>query len=126
MSVDIRTELTPDMLEDAERKMAADMVCRHLGNTLKQHYPTRNWVVDVRMSQGVAGIFCPDVSLKYGIIIHLTHIIFDLERRAVMAGGEILERFGLSREQGASNDDVLDLDRHINGEAVLAETGGEE
>ena len=108
---------------DARKAIKADWYARKIGETLRKHYPGRNWYVDINMDGGIAGVKCADISMKYGYVMHLTSCVEVLQRRAVSVGGEILERFRLSRARHASGDS-LDLVRDITGYAKGAKHGG--
>jgi len=66
---------------------------------------------------------CCDISMEWGYVLHLTQSIHQLTRKAITAGGEILERFRLSRERHSSGD-AKDLAKNIQGYAIGAQHGG--
>lgn len=117
---------SPILLADeneARNVIKADRLCRHIGTELRKAYPGRNWHVEVDLTGGVAKIRCPNISMKYGYLMKVTDNTHELTRRAKMAGGEILERFRLSRSR-ASSGDVFDLKSNIAGESMHAKAGG--
>jgi len=111
--------------EDMYRKVAADLLCKNIGKMLTRHYPGRRWHVEVNLRGGVAHIRLPDISMRYGITMHLARTVNELNQRTIHVGGEMLERFGLSRNQNATNDDIAHVPKNrITGEALKASTGG--
>lgn len=110
---------TPD---EAEQAVLADRMCRWIGSVLLRHYPNRQWFVEVSMEGGVAKIQSPSISNNYGFVVHIDKPREALERAVVRAGGELLERFGLSRERAAIGGEEA-IERDIRGEAIHAATG---
>lgn len=74
-------------------------LCKTLFEKLWEHYPGYNWQVKVDAKQGIATIRIPILmgpTLSY--VLHLDKLASDPALRAVvMAGGEILERWRISR-----------------------------
>lgn len=115
--------ITFDTSADAAEALRADSLCREIGATLVQHYPNRHWYVDVTLQGGVAKVQCPALSMQYGFAIHINNKTHDqLKRDTVMAGGQILEMFNLSRERGAKGGEEL-LMRDSRGEVLQAASG---
>jgi hypothetical protein len=106
--------------EDVETTARAQAICKTIGNALRKAYPRRRWYVDVNMQGGVAYVCEPDISMNYGFVLHLDKLVLTMEQAAIAAGGEILERFGLSRNKDAVE---VNLVRGINGEAAAAKKG---
>jgi len=98
-----------------------DIIANRIGLTLHTAYPNRNWLVRVSDDLSVATINCTDISLEYGYMLHLDKITHDLELAARVAGGEILERFHLSRDKYSDDGALLLVDRR--GEALGAKQG---
>lgn len=71
---------------------------KSVAETLMKHYPNHRW--GVRVSQGVIYVKNLTLSGKFGFIVKLTDVYSasDLDKKLLLAGGEILERFRLSRE----------------------------
>lgn len=90
-----------------------------IGHALGRAYPTVPWHVDVNVEGGIATITCPQISLQFGMVLHLTRDTAELERGAVRMGGELLERFRVSRDCG----DFSHLIRSVNGEVYQASRG---
>lgn len=114
--------ITFDTPDEAEVAVQADALCKRIGQILVQHYPHRQWFVEVSIAGGIAQIQCPSISMQYGYTLHInkTHdqMVADVKR----AGGQILEMFDLSRERGAKGGEDR-LIRDARGEAIHAATG---
>ena len=108
--------------DDAARKLRADKICRAIGGVLQKHYPGRRWFADVNLLGGVAYIACPDISMRYGYSLRISRTWLELEKRVIRAGGEILERFHLSRNR-AQEGDTKYMPRNARGEALGAAEG---
>jgi len=109
--------------EEAAKAIKADALCRRIGMVLQKHYPGIRWYVDVNIDGGVSGIRCADVAMSFGYVLHLRCSEIELEHQAVKAGGEILERFAISRDKQAVRD-VSHIAKNGRGDAVLARAGG--
>ena len=94
-----------------------------MGELLSRKYPSRQWYLDANVGGGVLDIRAIDISMKYGMVIHMTHTAMEMEQRVLKAAGELLERFALSRNKNANNEDSDSLKRRIDGEVVGAATG---
>lgn len=82
--------------------MAADLaLTKRIAETLERHYPAHPWMVAVTHAQGIAKIKLPVVmSSTEAYVIHLTTIAVDPGLRCVVrAGGELLERYRMPRQQ---------------------------
>ena len=109
--------------DDAATAIKADQLCRRMGAILQKHYPGIRWYVDVNINGGVSNIRCADISMSHGIYLHLLCSEIELERRVVKAGGEILERFTVSREKQSVRD-ISHIAKNAKGDAMLAKAGG--
>lgn len=78
-----------------------------LAEAIHAKYPGHLWAVRVRGDQGIATIHNFMLSAEYGYLLRLdkNFSVSDLERRAVMGAGEILERF--KQVRGKVNDDSI-------------------
>lgn len=88
-----------NLLETDEAKQAKlEMwIAKSVGTKLVQHYPGREWNVKVDTRGGMLVIICPTVSREKGYHLRLDRTMNDLQAAAVRAGGEILERHGVTR-----------------------------
>lgn len=115
--------ITFDNAGEAEDALKADGICKTIGAALVKHYPHRRWYVEASIQGGIAKVMCPSISMLHGFVIHIRSVTDDnLQKRAISAGGEILERFKLSRERLAKGGEEFIL-RDARGEALQAKTG---
>lgn len=86
---------------------AADFaMTKAIGEVLARHYPRIPWGVRVDSAQGVAMIQVAHLMGATGhYVIHLSKLAVDPGFKSVIrAGGEILERFGISRSRSADDE----------------------
>ncbi|MEL7966380.1 hypothetical protein AAG587_08385 [Vreelandella neptunia] len=115
--------ITFDTPDEAQEALASDRLCRYIGGLLRKHYPNRMWHVHTSVRGGVAQIQCPSITVRYGYTLHIHNKTHDELRDGVIrAGGQLLEMFNLSREQGAKGGEERLL-RDSRGESLHAATG---
>ena len=79
----------------------------------------------VDVAGGMMIIGCDSISNYKGYHIHLNKTIDELEKRAVMAAGEILERHGVSRSKRFDPDIIETLARNAQDEVIAADAEAE-
>ncbi len=81
------------------------VTCRSVAETLHKHYPGHQWAVN--MSGGVLYVRNMELSGQWGFVIDYVSIYSaaDLERQAMRAGGELLDRYKV--HIGAMRDDEI-------------------
>lgn len=92
---------------------------RDLAEALNAHYPGHLWGVRVQGEQGIATIHNLMFSGEWGYVLRLdkTFSASELRKRAIRAGGEILERFRTVR--GRLDDDaVASMPTDFSGRAI--------
>lgn len=73
---------------------------KQIGERISSHYKERQWGVMFDSRNGVFVISCPSLSLTKGYHVHINNdTLHELQRRALIAAGEILERYGVSRNR---------------------------
>jgi len=79
--------------DDAIRDMA--------GRVLKTHYPGYIWGVQAEEEQGICNILLISATAKYGYRLKLNEVYSatSFEHDVMIAGGELLERYKLSRSK---------------------------
>lgn len=77
------------------------VMARTLAEALHRHYPGHLWGVNADGRRGIITIHDLYLSGQWGYVLKLADVysISSLERDAVRAGGEILERFEVARSQ---------------------------
>lgn len=90
---DVWTGVIEASPEEASQAATAVMV----GETLTQHYPAHFWLVG--WQGGSIKVICQSVSADWGFYIHpdKSYSASDLKRKAIMYGGELLERARMKR-----------------------------
>lgn len=91
-----------------------------IGKALGRAYPQHPWYVSVSGDGTVAQIMCPAITQEYGMTIHTNQIGINLEEKAVRMGGELLERFNVSRTVA----DFSAVQRDIRGDSIHGRRGG--
>ena len=93
-------QIRPGDSHEAQFEKLEYWVAKQIGEDLVKHYPGREWHVDVDARNGVVVIMCPSVSTTKGYYLHARKdATQSLVLRARKAAGEILERYGVSRER---------------------------
>lgn len=75
------------------------VMAKNMAEALHRVYPNQLWAVTCEGKKGIATIRNMYLSGNYGFVLRLPTIYSgsDFERRVIMAGGEILERYRLKR-----------------------------
>jgi hypothetical protein len=107
---------------DPKRRALREHYAGVLGRTLVDTYPGRDWMVKISQDCTVATVFCAQVSLEHGFVLHTGVVLHELQAKAKRAGGEILERFGLHRGKG-DGADASGLIRDGRGNVIGAKRG---
>jgi len=89
-----------DLSDDPTQEAADLATSKQIAERLNASFPGYLWAVHCQWKQGIATIRNLSVSAKYGYVLHLLKVwsASELDRQAVAAGGEILERYRLSRQ----------------------------
>lgn len=90
-----------DLTDGATQELSDLSTSRQVSERLNASFPGYLWAVHCQWRQGILIVRNLSVSAKYGFVIKLLPIASasELEALAVKAGGEILERFRLSRRR---------------------------
>jgi hypothetical protein len=92
------------------------LMAKHMAETLHKAYPGHMWAVSCDGKIGFADVRNMTLSGSHGFRIRLDHTYSasDFDRRVLMAGGEILERYRLARGR-ASEQQYGDLKQDFAG-----------
>ena len=95
-------EIVPDYVADvAELRGVSntlEVVCKDIADTLEKHYPGWLWTVGPNEEGGIINIFSLRLSGYWGYVMHIENCQgADRHKKALEAGGVILERYGLRR-----------------------------
>lgn len=95
---------------------------KQIGTALVNKYPNRQWGVQINLQGGIMIISCPSLSTDKGYHIHMNGKLIDrLEKEAIRAGGEILERYGVNRNVNFDPEELESLDRDWQDEVISAD-----
>lgn len=99
------------LMTDSPDIPANDLImAKNMADSLNKHYPGHLWAVNVNGEQGMAYIRNLALSGEYGYQLRIVanYSVSEFLKRVVNAGGEILERFRLTRG-GADRDEIDSL-----------------
>jgi len=95
-------------MESVKQAKLEMWIAKRMGDVLVSNYPNREWGVRVDLFGGMVIITCDSLDLERGFHIKLEgRNIHDLQHQAKMAGGEILERHGISRNRKFDPEELL-------------------
>lgn len=83
---------------------------------LGKNFPGYDWLVSADDKTGIVDIYLPEMGGNMAYTLHIAKLDSNL-KKVVRAGGEILERHGLSRVK-AKVDELATLERNFSGVAV--------
>ena len=97
-------------------------MARDMAEALHAAYPGHLWAVTCEGEKGIATVRNMALVGDWGFVLNLHEMssASDWKRRVVMAGGEVLERFKLSRG-AASQDAIADLKMDFTGRKTLGD-----
>lgn len=90
------------LVTDAPQMAALEFnLCKEVAETLHQSYPGHLWAVNPEGNGSLVVVRNVSLSGQWGFVLHVPAIYSSSEfkRQVIMAGGEILERFAMSRSQ---------------------------
>lgn len=87
---------------DAPEKMVLKAtlinLCKRVAAVLDRHYPGWLWAIRPDEGGGIVDIFSMRIDAEWGYTLHTARLQEDVDLRSVIvAGGEILERYGMPR-----------------------------
>lgn len=91
-------EILAARVETATSRDLADMTtAKAVADVLDRHYPGHLWKVNVDSMNGIATVLNMRLSGNWGFILKLTDTYSgsEFEKRVMLAGGELLERYRL-------------------------------
>jgi hypothetical protein len=92
------SEILYQKIEKADGKELADItLAKQIADVLDRHYPGHMWAVNVDSVGGVATVKNLRLSGNWGFLLHIGDVYSgsEFDKRVMMAGGELLERFKL-------------------------------
>lgn len=115
-------------VEDSTDERTAKLeqwIAMRIGTKLMQHYNQREWKVMVSVESGMMIIGCDSICNHKGYHIYLDKTIDELEKRAIMAAGEILERHNVSRAKRFDPDIIETLARDAMDSVIAVDAAPE-
>jgi len=102
----------------AKEDLANQAISKEVANTLDKAYPGHAWAVKADVITGIVTVHNLNLSGEWGFILKIDALINDPSPKPIiLAGGELLERFNLSR--GKLREDELDsVKRDLRGAAI--------
>jgi hypothetical protein len=100
------SEILRQTIESASPADATNAaLCKQIGAVLGRHYPNHIWKLEVAAEKGVVNVFLAIMSTLMGFRIPLvsSYSASEFEKRVMLAGGELLERY--RQQRGGLNDD---------------------
>lgn len=102
-NVSERFKLELEVVQDpaeAEFRVKDAEIASYIGAALVHKYPGHGWQVEADSRNGIAKIFASYMSLREAYVYKLKNIdVHTFDREMMRIGGEILERFKLSRNK---------------------------
>lgn len=116
-------------LNDTPNQKQAEMelaIADRIGFQLVKHYPNREWKVVVDITGRMIILACDSLSNDRGYYLPMDRsTMMELEKRAVKACGEILERFNISRNRNFNTDELETVERDFQGETIAPDANPE-
>lgn len=103
------SEILYQSVDGATGRELADIgIAKQIADVLDRHYPGHMWAVNVDSFGGIATVKNLRLSGNWGFVLKLVDTFSgsELDRRIMLAGGELLERYRLHR--GAFNQNSYD------------------
>jgi predicted urease superfamily metal-dependent hydrolase len=115
-----------DIEEPNPRAQLEFWVASQIGRVLQQHYPKFRWHIEVNAVTQIVIISAPSIAANKGYHLHLHRYTIDqLQKKAIAAAGEILERHGIARGVGVSVEAVENMMRDQRGNIITNDSAPE-
>lgn len=119
-------EIKLDDTADERKAKLEQWIAMRVGKVLMEHYNQREWKVMVDVENQMLIIGCDSICNYKGYHLHMNKYTMDeLERRAVQAAGEILERHNLARSRKFNPDQLETLARDAFDSVIAADSAPE-
>lgn len=103
-----------------QEQLANESIAKNVAEVLDKHYPGHAWAVNADVMQGIVKVHNLNLSGEWGFILKMDALLNDpTERPIVNAGGELLERFNISRGEMKSHE-IDSVQRDLRGAAIHA------
>lgn len=119
-------EIKLDDTADERKAKLEQWIAMRVGKVLMEHYNQREWKVMVDVENQMLIIGCDSICNYKGYHLHMNKYTMDeLERRAVQAAGEILERHNLARSRKFNPDQLETLARDAFDSVIATDSAPE-
>lgn len=106
---------------------AADLiVCHQVNEILQKHYPNHLWAVGCNHEAGTVHVELPyqtriQTRFPFGFLLHVSSMknADEMEKKVMLAGGELLERYKLKRGAATSQTRLLAKENGLNTDGAL-------
>ncbi len=106
---------------------AADIfVCQQVNEILQKHYPGHLWSVGCNHEAGTIHIELPyqtrvQTRFPFGFLMHIssTRSFAEMEKKVMLFGGELLERYNLARGAATNTSALLARENGLNLDGAL-------
>lgn len=103
----MQQQASDQLLSDAPQINLLDLeTSKWLAEALHEAYPGHLWAVTCEGEKGIATVRNLALAGSYGFVLHLANFYSgsELKRAAIMAGGEVLERYKVSRGRACADE----------------------
>lgn len=115
-----------ELAEEQKKAEVERWIAGKIGTKLQSTYPRLQWAVTCSVKHQIVIIICPFISTTKGYHLHLLKYTIDqLEKKAVVVAGEILERHGIARNQTPNLEKAENALRDSRGSIVTADSAPE-
>ena len=112
--------------QDAKKAKLEQWIAKNIGEVLVKKFPNRQWKVIVDIPGEMLIVACDSISNEKGYHIKMAHRnIEELQRRAIFAASEILERHNITRNRKFDADVIETLDRDTKDNVVTPDSDPE-
>jgi hypothetical protein len=116
-------EINLDDTMDERKAKLEQWIAMRIGKKLMEAYNQREWKVMVDVENQMLIVACDSICNFKGYHLHLNKYTMDeLEQRAIMAAGEILERHNVSRSRNFNPDHLETLARDAFDSVISADS----
>lgn len=82
----------------SQEALANESIAKEVAERLNRHYPGHAWAVNADVMQGIVRVHNLNLSGEWGFILKMDDLHADSTGKLIVnAGGELLERFNMSR-----------------------------
>jgi hypothetical protein len=119
-------EIQPGDTMDERKAKLEQWIGMRIGKLLMEHYNQREWKVMVDVENQMLIIGCDSICNFKGYHLHMNkYTMEELERRAIEAAGEILERHNVSRSKRFNPDHLETLARDAQDSVIAVDSAPE-